>query len=179
MTLTYRQKKKRPWRPALMVCVALVAAAISRGNQADASAGSPTPVGPRVLELQTQRGVTRDYLQAWKSLGSAMEENRADLLDASFVGPAREKLVEAIREQQELDVKTRYQVTGHNLNIVFYSPEGLSIELEDTVDYDVQIVDHGKALQIQHVHSRYVAVLTPTEVQWKVRMLEAAPVLVD
>jgi hypothetical protein len=45
----------------------------------------------------------------------------------------------------------------------------------DTVQYDLQIKDHDKAQAIQHVRSRYVAVLTPTEVRWKVRIFQGGP----
>jgi hypothetical protein len=135
---------------------------------------STEPVG-RVLEKQTQAAVTRDYLQAWKNLGSALGENRSDLLDASFVGPAQEKLAETIKGQQQLGIKTIYTDTKHNFDVVFYSPEGLSIQVVDNVEYNIQVIDHDKVLQTQHVRSRYVAILTPTEVRWKVRILQAAP----
>jgi hypothetical protein len=132
-------------------------------------------VGPRPLEAQTRAAVVRDYLQAWQSLDASLQENRVDLLDASFVGIAREKLADTVREQQDLGTKTRYRDISHDIKIVFFSPEGLSIQLQDTVEYDVQIVDHDRTLAVQHVHSRYVAVLTPTEVRWKVRILQAQP----
>jgi hypothetical protein len=45
----------------------------------------------------------------------------------------------------------------------------------DTVEYDVQILDHEKIQTTQHVRARYVAVLTPTEVRWKVRIFQAEP----
>jgi hypothetical protein len=51
----------------------------------------------------------------------------------------------------------------------------LSMQLLDTVEYDVQITDHNKVRATQHVRSRYVAVLTPTEVRWKVRIFQAEP----
>ncbi len=132
-------------------------------------------VGPRSLEEQTKAAVVRDYLQAWKSMSEALQENRADLLDASYLGLAKEKLAEAVREQQELGMKVRYRDLSHHLNIVFYSPEGLSVQLLDTVEYDMQIVDHDQVLAPQHVRARYVAVLTPTEVRWKVRVFQAQP----
>ena len=55
------------------------------------------------------------------------------------------------------------------------SPDGLSIEMTDSVDYDVQLLDHGKVKTQQHVRSRYVIVLTPAEVQWRVRVFQAEP----
>lgn len=138
--------------------------------QVDASAA-----GPRTLEVQTRAAVVRDYLQAWKSLNGALQQNRADLLDASFVGVARDKLADAIGEQQALGLKTQYRDVSHDLKIVFYSPEGLSIQLLDTVKYDLQIMDRDHVQATQHLSARYVAVLTPTEVRWKVRVFQAQP----
>jgi hypothetical protein len=120
--------------------------------------------------------VVRDYLQAWKSMSQAFQENRIDALDTSYLGLAKEKLAEAVREQRELGIKTNYRDLSHHLKIVFYSPEGLSVQLVDTVEYEMQIVDHDQTLaQPQHVRARYVAVLTPTEVRWKVRIFQAQP----
>jgi hypothetical protein len=132
-------------------------------------------VGPRVLEKQTETAVIRDYLQAWQSLNRALEHNRADLLNRDFVGTAKEKLADTIQEQAKLGIQTRYRDGAHDIQLVFYSPEGLSIQLVDTVEYDVQILDHEKLQTTQHVRARYVAVLTPTEVQWKVRVFQAEP----
>lgn len=132
-------------------------------------------VGPRSLEKPTQTAVVRDYLYAWQSLSAAFEANRADLLDAAFVGLAKEKLGGTVQEQEQQGVTTRYRDTSHDVKLVFYSPEGLSIQLLDTVEYEVQILDHGQVQAIQHVHARYVAVLTPTEVRWKVRVFQAQP----
>jgi hypothetical protein len=153
-------------QPFVLACLAWALGASSLGQ---------TAVGPRVLEKQTESAVKRDYLQAWKAMENALEENRLDLLEASFVGPAKQKLAEAIREQRELGVKTVYRDTAHELKLVFYSPEGLSIQVVDNVEYDVQVVDHDKVVQTQHVRSRYVAILTPTEVRWTVRVFEAEP----
>ncbi len=72
-------------------------------------------------------------------------------------------------------MQTRYRDTGHRVRLTFYSPEGMSLQLLDTVDYEVEIVDHGKVLSRQPVRARYVAVLTPTEVRWKVRVFQAEP----
>jgi hypothetical protein len=132
-------------------------------------------VGPRTLEKQTETAVVRDYLAAWRSLSGALEQNRADLLDADFVGTAKQKLTDTIGQQARLGMQTRYRDTAHDLRLVFYSPEGMSLQLLDTVDYEVQILDHGKVLSTQPVRARYVAVLTPTEVRWKVRVFQAEP----
>jgi hypothetical protein len=127
------------------------------------------------LEDQTKSAVVRDYLAAWQSMDRAFQENDPGLLDAEFVGTAKTKLWGTIQEQKELGLTTSYKDRKHDISLVFYSPEGLSIQLLDTVEYDVQILDHDKLQGTQHVRTRYVAVLTPTEVRWKVRVLQSVP----
>jgi hypothetical protein len=131
--------------------------------------------GPRPLAQQTESAVVRDYLKAWQSLSAAMNQNRADLLNQDFVGVAREKLAAAIDQQARLGLHTSYRIRSHDIKIIFYSPEGLSIQVVDDIEYDEQLLDHEKVLAVQPVHARYVAVLTPTEVRWKVRVLQAEP----
>ena len=159
----------------LLLTGCICATLMLTGFQQPAVQIDPDSGGPRNLEAQTRAAVVRDYLQAWKSMNGALQENRADLLDASFVGIAKEKLTDTVREQQTLGMKTNYRDLSHNLKIVFYSPEGLSIQLLDTVQYEVQVIDHERVQATQHLSSRYVAVLTPTEVRWKVRVFQAQP----
>jgi hypothetical protein len=130
-------------------------------------------VGPRPIEKQTQSSLVRDYLEAWQTLGTALHQNRAALLDEYFVGLAKEKLADTIREQQKLGIQTIYRDESHDIQVVFYSPEGLSIQLLDNAEYGVEVRDHGKTVGIQHVKARYVAVLTPTESRWKVRVFQS------
>jgi len=129
-------------------------------------------VGPRPVEAQTRSSIVRDYVAAWQSLNQAMTQNRPDLLDAYFVGQARQKLAETVQAQQNLAIHTTYQDTSHNIRVVFYSPEGLSIQLLDEVEYDVHVRSGGQLLGSSHVRTRYVAVLTPTESRWKVRIFQ-------
>jgi hypothetical protein len=159
----------------LLLAGCICAALLLTGFQQPAVQIDPDSGGPRNLEAQTRAAVVRDYLQAWKSLNGALQQNRADLLDASFVGLAKDKLADTVREQQALGIKTNYRDLSHNLKIVFYSPEGLSIQLLDTVQYEVQVIDHDRVQPTQHLSTRYVAVLTPTEVRWKVRVFQAQP----
>ena len=100
--------------------------------------------GPRALPEQTRAAVIRDYLQSWQSLRIALEQNRSELLGPSFIGEARDKLTETIGQQAVLGIRTKYQDRAHDIQIVFYSPDGLSIELKDKVEYDVEVLDHGK-----------------------------------
>lgn len=129
--------------------------------------------GPRNLADETANAVVKNYIESWRSLRAALEENRPELLDRDFVGTAKQKLADTIQQQAKLGMKTSYQDRSHDLQIVFYSPEGLSVELIDNVDYDVQVSDKDKVVATQPVHARYVVVMTPTEVRWRVRVLQA------
>jgi hypothetical protein len=129
---------------------------------------------PRPLPEQTQTAAIRDYLKSWQSLRAALEQNRADLLDPAFVGTAKDKLAETIQQQAASGIRTHYQDSAHDIQIVFYSPEGLSIELTDRVEYDVQVLDHDRVNTIQHLITTYIIVLTPAEVRWRVRVFQAA-----
>lgn len=130
---------------------------------------------PRPLEKQTETAVIRDYLRSWQSLCAALEQNRPDLLNQNFVGTALDKLTDTMHQQAALGIHTRYLDRAHDLRVVFYSPEGLSIQLIDNCDYDQQVLDHEKVLSTQRVHARYIVVLTPSEVRWRVRILQAEP----
>jgi hypothetical protein len=82
-------------------------------------------------------------------------------------------MAEAIQQQSAAGIHTRYQDKSHDLQIVFYSPEGLSIQLIDNVEYSVQVLNRDKVETTQQVRTRYVVVLTPTEVRWRVRVFQA------
>lgn len=162
-------------KPILAVCSFLVATTAFGADQATVRVEPTNLQGPRPLEKQTEAAVIRDYLQAWKSFGAAFNQNRADLLDRDFVGTSKDKLTNTIHEQAQLGMRTRYQDAAHDIQIVFYSPEGLSIQLVDNVEYNLQILDHDKSITTQKVHARYIAVLTPSEVRWRVRVFQAEP----
>lgn len=154
--------------------------AVSAGTAAGQDAAQPAvrvePAhlqGPRALAEQTEQGAIRDYLEAWKAMRAALDQNQPGLLSADFVGTAKDKLTDTIHEQAAAGIHSHYQDRAHDLQIVFYSPDGLSIELIDNVDYDVQIFDHDHSLSTQQAHARYVVLLTPAEVRWRVRVLQA------
>ena len=153
---------------ALIACGAAVCAA-----QADVRVEPAHLQGPRQLQEQTQAAVARDYLQGWETLSAALEHNDAGVLDRDFAGTARDKLADAVKRQAAAGIRTRYQDKSHDIQIVFYSPEGLSIELTDDVQYDVQVLDHDKVQTTQQVHAHYIVVLTPAEVRWRVRVFQA------
>ncbi len=159
----------------LVVCSILAVTAPMHADEAAIRIEPTNLHGPRPLVKQTEMAVIRDYLEAWKSVDAALGQNRPDLLERDFVGTAKEKLTGAIADQAKLGLATRYRDLGHDIQIVSYSPEGLSIQLIDKVDYEVQILDHDKVKATQTVHARYVVVLTPAEVRWRVRVFQADP----
>ena len=118
------------WIACLVFAAIFVLAADEPGMDDAAVRVEPTnTVGPRTLEKQTETAVVRDYLDAWRSLSAALAGNRADLLDADFVGTAKQKLADTIHEQARLGIETRYRDTAHDLRLTFYSPEGMSLQL--------------------------------------------------
>jgi hypothetical protein len=129
--------------------------------------------GTRNLQQQTASAAIRNYLESWQSLSSAFDGNNADLLDQDFVGVAKDKLSETIGQQRALGLRTRYQDQAHDIQVVFYSPEGLSLELEDKVEYEIQLFDNGSARATQHVKAKYFVVMTPAETRWRVRVFQA------
>lgn len=154
--------------------LSIAAAGLVWGQDSPAVRVEPAHLdGPRKLAAQTEQGAIRDYLESWKAMSKALEQNQPGLLNANFVGRAKDKLTETIHEQGSAGIHTRYQDRAHDLQIVFYSPDGLSIELVDNVDYDVQIFDHDQPISTQQEHAHYVVVLTPAEVRWRVRVLQA------
>jgi len=161
-------------RPFLILCTVLTASA-SMPAQATVRIEAANLQGSRPLQEQTGKAAIRDYLQSWRALSAAFEQNRTDLLDPEFVGSAKDILTATIQQQTALGISTRYQDRAHDLQLVFYSPEGLSIEMTDNVEYDVQLLDHGKVKAVQHVSTRYVIVMTPAEVRWRVRVFQGTP----
>ena len=156
-----------------MVILAVLTMPVTlRADQPSVQVEPPNLHGPRPLQDETATAVIRDYLQSWQSLRAALEQNRSELLDQDFVGTARDKLTDTTKEQAALGIHTRYQDRSHDLQIVFYSPDGLSIQLIDNVEYDEQIFDHQKLVTTQRVHARYVVVLTPAETRWRVRIFQ-------
>jgi hypothetical protein len=130
---------------------------------------------PRQIEDATEAAVVRDYKTAWQNLGGAMEQNRTDLLDASFAGFAHDKLSGAIAEQKTNGLRRRYIDHGHNVEAVFYSYDGSAMQLKDTASVEVQLLDGDKVVSSQTGTIFYMVLMTPAENSWKVRDLEAVP----
>jgi hypothetical protein len=143
------------------------------GDQPTVRVEPPNLKGPRPLQEQTAKAAIQDYLDSWTSLSSALQQNRPELLDRDFIGAAKDKLASTIKEQTAAGVHAVYHDRSHDLQVLFYSPEGLSIELADTVEYDVQVFDRDKSIGTEQVRTRYIVVLTPTETRWRVRIFQS------
>ncbi len=163
-------------RNLMLVICSVFAATLPLSASEPAVRVTPTTLqGPRTLNEQTRSAVIRGYLDAWQSAAAALQQNRPELLDRNFVGTAKDKLTDTIHDQVTTGISTRYLDRSHDLQIVFYSPEGLSVQLVDNVEYDVQVVDQGKIQTTQKAHARYVVVMTPAEVRWRVRIFQGQP----
>jgi hypothetical protein len=162
-------------RSVLTLVAALGAAALAVAQQPTVTVEPSHLQGPRTLEDQTANAVVRDYLESWQTMRTALDENNPATLDRDFIGEAKDKLAQTVQQQAKFGIHTQYSDTAHDIQIVFYSPEGLSIELTDNVEYDVRILDRDKLQATQHVSARYIVVLTPSEVRWRVRVFQAVP----
>ncbi len=131
--------------------------------------------GPRQVEDTTERAVSRDYAVAWQLMTEALKQNRTDILGANFIGNANDKLVAAIEDQRKNGLHQEIVDRGHHVDAVFYSPEGSAMELHDTAQVQLQLMDGNKVIHSQHATVHYVVLLTAAENSWKVRVLEAVP----
>jgi hypothetical protein len=159
-------------RSVVMMCTVLAAMSAICAAQADVRTEPADNREPRHLQEQTQSAAVRDYLKAWQSLRTALDRNDAALLEPDFVGIAQEKLAATVNQQAALGVHTRYRDKSHDIKIVFDSPEGLSLELTDDVQYDVEMLARDTVHTTRQVRAHYVVVLTPAEVRWRVRVFQ-------
>jgi hypothetical protein len=132
-------------------------------------------VGPRAVEPRTEQSLVRDYAAAWKSLADASESNTPALLNAYFAGAARTNFGRLVNDQQKIGTHIRYLNQVHNLKAVFYAPEGDVMQLQDSAEYQMQIVSGDKVIQDEHVVVQYIVLITPGADRWMVRQIQAVP----
>jgi hypothetical protein len=158
----------------LPACLLFVALGMSSANAQEVklSAESATP---RAVESRTEQSLIRDYTAAWKSLADASEQNVSEILNAYFVGQAKTSLVREVNNQQKTNTHIRYLNQIHNLKAVFYAPEGDVMQLQDSAEYQIQIVSDDKVIHDEHVVVRYIVLMTPGADRWVVRQLQAVP----
>lgn len=128
--------------------------------------------GPRQVEDTTVQAISRDYASAWKSLAQAVDENNADVLNANFVGVARERFGNLIADQKKNGLRQRIVDRGHKVRVTFYSPDGSSLQIHDTAQIEVQYLDGNKVVSSEPMTANYIGLLTPGENSWKVRVME-------
>ena len=132
-------------------------------------------VTPRTVESLTERAITRDYKFAWTSLSHALEANTTTPLNGLFAGAANTWLRELVTSQRRNGVTSRYLNQSHKVEASFYAPEGDVIELHDTAEYDLKILDGTKTLHSEHAIVHYVVLMTPGADRWVVRQIQAVP----
>ncbi|MCU1285211.1 MAG: hypothetical protein JWO13_1561 [Acidobacteriales bacterium] len=164
---------------AIVIVLASAAPSILRAFADEPGAGtiqiSTTGAGPREVEETTQKAIERQYTAAWKNMTAALKDNRADLLDAAFVGSMRDQLARRIEQQKKSGTSTRYADGAHQVNVVFYSPEGTALELRDTTEIEQQTLDGSKVIHSEKVRQQYLVIFTLVEDRWKVRIMQALP----
>jgi len=130
---------------------------------------------PRQIEETTVAALQRDYGLAWRTLARAWEENHPELLNAAFVGIAKDKLTQAINDQAQHGLRRRTIDRGHKLQIVFYSLDGSAIEMQDTARLEIQWLDGSKVVHSEQSTLYYLVLMSPGENSWKVRALQEVP----
>ena len=129
--------------------------------------------GPRAVEPLTERSLLRDYKFAWSNLALALESNSEAPLNGLFVGKASRSLHEAVKNQENNGLTSRYLHQSHKVEAVFYAPEGDVIELHDVAEYDYEILDAGNPIHHEHAIVHYVVLMTPGADRWVVRQLQS------
>jgi hypothetical protein len=132
---------------------------------------------PRQVEDATEKAVARDYAAAWQAMADALDQNRADLLGMNFIGTSNDRLTETIKQQKKAGLHRRYLDRGHKVQAMFYSSEGSAMELHDTVQLQVQVLDGDKVVASQDVTAHYVVLMTAAENSWKIRVIQEVPAL--
>jgi hypothetical protein len=158
----------------LLVAVLLVTATSLGADDSSVQVQLDTrKTGPRAVENQTEQAIRRDYGFAWASLAKALEFNTIDPLQGSFVGTAMKRLTDTVASQRSAGLSSRYGRQSHNLQAVFYAPEGDVIELHDTAEFQLQVMDGGKVVHEEHAVRHYVVLMTPGADHWIIRQLQA------
>src|SRR5579875_3371472 len=153
-------------------CILLLVTPLAWGASSGSVEVAPPDVhGSRPVEPLTEKAVIRDYLASWKSMQFALEHNDAQTLSQDFTGTALSMLTHTVESQSRLRLHTVYQHPSHHLQIIFYSPNGISIQLVDTTGYKEILYKDCKAIGSRQMQTRYIAVLTPAATRWMVRVL--------
>lgn len=171
--------RTRSGRLALMVAAVVVA--LFAPHYAACADSTPQVVldiskaAPRSVESLTERAILRDYKFAWVNLDQAMESNSTAFTTGLFAGTAGAWLNDAVASQRQSGLSSRYLNQVHKVEAVFYAPEGDVIELHDTAEYDLQVLDGDKTIHNEHSVVHYVVLMTPGADRWVIRQLQSVP----
>lgn len=157
---------------AILICASMYCVAADAAPHVTLNISKATP---RQVEPLTERAVLRDYKFAWTSLTQALESSSTAPLNGLFEATADKWLTDAVKDQQRTGVSSRYLNQNHKVDAVFYSPEGDLIELHDTAEYDLEILDSGKTIHTEHAIVHYVVLMIPGAERWVVRQIQEVP----
>lgn len=133
-------------------------------------------LGPRPIEALTETTIGHHYAQAWSDLAEAMDSGRTSSLGEEFVGFAKDRLVNRIREQRQAGLHVRILDHGHQLKAVFYSADGTAMQLIDRAQLEIQTFDGDRLLDTDNAPREYIVLMTPGADRWYVRDLEEVSV---
>ena len=164
-----------PWGyvPVILLLAALPLLCATPTDPAPNVTLDAAKASPRAVEPLTQRSILRDYRFAWSNLAQAVESNSTQPLNGLFVGTAGTWLTDAIESQRRNGLTTRYSNQRHHLQAVFYAPEGDLIELHDSAEYDLEILDGGKTIHNEQARANYVVLMTPASDRWVIRQMQS------
>ena len=178
MTRTFKSTTQVWFAAPVAALMVLLFAAALDSNAAESNVQvqlNTQKAGPREIEPLTARGILRDYRFAWTSMARALESNTLNPFEGPFSGDARQWLRQTVIGQQQSGLSRRYLDQTHQLEVVFYAPEGDVMELHDTAQYQLQIRDGDKTIHDEHVVVHYVVLMTPAADRWVIRQLQAVP----
>jgi hypothetical protein len=178
MTRTFKSEAHVFFAAPIAALMILLFAAAPDSRAADTNVQvqlNTQKAGPREVEPLTARGILRDYRFAWTSMAQALESNTLNPLEGPFSGDARLWLRQTVAGQQQSGLSRRYLDQTHQLEVVFYAPEGDVMELHDTAQYQLQIRGGDKTIHDEHVVVRFVVLMTPAADRWVIRQLQAVP----
>jgi hypothetical protein len=151
----------------------LVRAASSAGDSSPQVELNGSNATPRSLEGLTQQNISRHYGKAWQDLADGFANNSPASLNNYFVGAARDQLDTAISDQQIIGVHSRYLTQRHKIDVAFYAPEGDLVELHDTLQCELQVLDGETSIHNEQAILHYVVLMTPSADRWVIRQLQA------
>jgi hypothetical protein len=129
---------------------------------------------PRQVDEPVQQAIVRDYSSAWQAMEAALSKNETAALGENFIGFALDDITQRIKDQKNASLKTRITDRGHNVDAIFYSPDGSAMELKDTVILDTEILDGDTVIHTDRTQLEYFVVMTGAEDRWKVRVMQGA-----